>query len=271
MSSDAESADVGLAVVVTSCDRYSDLWGPFFTAFTRYWANCPYRIFLLSNHRSCSWPGVHALQVGEDVSWSDSLRRGLARVDSPYVLLLQEDFLLEATVAGDTVVRASRSMREMAAVYLRLVPLPMGSPLLDTPYDLFKQIPPNTPYRVSNQAAIWHTHTLLSLLRPGESPWQMEVQATGRSSGIDRPFLAATHRVLVYHPHGAIIAGKWSRRAARRCRRDGHSLGTRPVQTRTSAVAQLAKDWAFNSAFRLMPEALWRASLTRWSSPSRSP
>ena len=37
---------VSCAVVVCSCDKYSDLWDPYFELFKKFWADCPYPVFL---------------------------------------------------------------------------------------------------------------------------------------------------------------------------------------------------------------------------------
>jgi hypothetical protein len=38
-----------LAVIVVSCDLYSDVWKPFFTLFFKYWNDCPFPVYLTSN------------------------------------------------------------------------------------------------------------------------------------------------------------------------------------------------------------------------------
>ena len=39
------------AVVVSSCDAYSDAWKPFFKLFFKYWSDCPFPIYLVTNTR----------------------------------------------------------------------------------------------------------------------------------------------------------------------------------------------------------------------------
>ena len=41
-----------LAILVLSCDGYTDLWRPFFENFKKKWGDCPYDIYLLTNKKS---------------------------------------------------------------------------------------------------------------------------------------------------------------------------------------------------------------------------
>ncbi len=207
-----------VAVLVVSCDKYCDLWEPFFTFMSRHWPDCPYPVFLLANQMQWSCLGVTTLRVGPDVAWSDSLHRAVRRLGVPYVLTIQDDFLLEAQVSTPAIVRAVSELQERGGAYLRLVP--SAAPRLRwmrRRLPIVSIIRPHAPYRISNQASVWDSRALLRLLRPGESPWAMEVHGSERSSGDVAAYLSATSPLLRYHSHGAVIRGKWSRRAAQRC------------------------------------------------------
>ena len=61
-----------LAVLVISCDAYSDLWSPFFKLYFRYWSDNKFDTFLLSNFKKYSDSRVGSIIVGEDKSWSNN-------------------------------------------------------------------------------------------------------------------------------------------------------------------------------------------------------
>jgi len=79
------------AVLVVSCDNYSDLWEPFFELFWRFWPDCPFNVYLLSNKINADIPRVKNLLVGDDISWSDNLRKGISQLKEKYILLFIED------------------------------------------------------------------------------------------------------------------------------------------------------------------------------------
>src|SRR5438874_1592741 len=60
-------------VLVVSCDRYADLWRPFFELFWRRWPDFAGEIHLGSNYATYDHPRVQALRVGDDVTWAGSL------------------------------------------------------------------------------------------------------------------------------------------------------------------------------------------------------
>ena len=45
--------DKNLTILVTSCDKYSDLWIPFIKLFRKFWSDCPYKLVLISESIIC--------------------------------------------------------------------------------------------------------------------------------------------------------------------------------------------------------------------------
>ena len=80
-----------VAVVVISCDKFSDLWNSYFKLFWQNWDDCPFQVYLLSNKLKFEHSKVFSIQVGEDISWSDNLRSLLGNIKEEIVLLLLED------------------------------------------------------------------------------------------------------------------------------------------------------------------------------------
>src|SRR3989338_3266453 len=72
------------SVLVVSCDKYQDIWKPFFTLFFRYWHDCPYPIYLGSNQRIYADQRVKTIAVGDDKDWSSGFRKMLEQIPQPY-------------------------------------------------------------------------------------------------------------------------------------------------------------------------------------------
>ncbi len=47
-------SDQQTAVLVVSCDNYSDVWSPFFELYSRFWPDCPFNTYLISNTKEYS-------------------------------------------------------------------------------------------------------------------------------------------------------------------------------------------------------------------------
>jgi len=53
-------------VLIASCDAYSDAWAPFFALMKKYWPDCPYPIYLISNYQDPGICGVRPILLKED-------------------------------------------------------------------------------------------------------------------------------------------------------------------------------------------------------------
>ena len=112
------------SIVVSSCDKFQDVWSPFFTLFFRYWPDCPFPIFLIANQQSYPDDRVKTILVGEDRGWATNLRMALDQVPTPYVLYLQEDYFLEGKADTATILDLVAYMSHCRAACLRLYPCP---------------------------------------------------------------------------------------------------------------------------------------------------
>ena len=100
--------------------------------------------------------------------------------------------------------------------YLRLFPSPGPDELFnhDTSLGLISK---NAPYRTSLQAAIWKKATFEALLKPGENPWQFEINSPERSkqflflSVLLNKDLHIKKQIfpITYHYLTAVLKGKW--------------------------------------------------------------
>jgi hypothetical protein len=218
------------SVVVSSCDAFEDVWKPFFTLFFRYWPDCPFPVYLISSTKKYEDNRVKNISLGDDSKWATNLRRALAKISSPYILYLQEDYFLEKKVETRTILQFLNFVKENSAAYLRLVPSP-GPDVKIKSNDLVGEISKSAAYRTSLQAAIWDKKILLSLIKDGERGWDMEINGTIRSRTIANPFFCVTKVVLPYFNKTAIKKGRWFYDAVKLCQKEGVDLNSqRPVE-----------------------------------------
>lgn len=207
MSSDA-------SILVVSCDRYADLWRPFFNLMWRYWPDAPFKIYLGANFLVYNDSRVETLTIGEDPGWSTGLKRMLEQIESPAIVLMLEDFFLRRPVDTEAVVSCLRAFDHLGAHMVRLVPRP-GPDRRAPGFPFLGAIRPSSPYRVSTQGTLWQKTALLSLVREGENIWDFELNGTVRSQVSETGYYCVRKDVLTYGHH-VIERGKWLRREARR-------------------------------------------------------
>lgn len=226
------------AVMVSSCDAYSDLWEPFFALFWKHWPDCPFPVYLGANQQSYQHPRVRTLNI-VDESWSKSLKRFLQQIETEYVLFLMEDFFLDRRVDTGVLLRNLAALHTLNGTVLRIFPNP-GPELPLASQKEIGVIPSQALYRVSAQPAFWNRQKLIELLREEESAWEFEWKGTQRSQASEGGYYA-TYRPLLSYRH-VVERGEWFWAAARRYKGEqiGCDFKARPVMGPFKAVKKAA-------------------------------
>lgn len=234
-------------ILVISCDRYADVWRPFFTTFFRRWPDCPFPVHLGTNFKTYDDPSVRAIPVGDDLSWASGLASMLDALDSEYVLLFLEDFFITNQVDTNRVVELVDLARRRRSGCLRLI---AGRPLALAPTAPLPGHPgvgilaPGELWRVSAQVAVWRTDVLRRLLVPGLDAWKFEVLGTQLSERFEEEFLGVYEPAIPYIQ--GIEKGKWTPDAVALLAAAGETvdLDTRPLL----GDVELARHHAANEA-----------------------
>lgn len=201
------------SVLVISCDKYSDLWKPFFTLFWQYWPINTSKVYLGSNFLKYKDSRVKTITIGEDKSWSQGLLDMVSRIDTPFIILMLEDFFLREPVNINDIFMCVEALKNLDGNMLRLVPRPRPyKPVKGYPF--LGYIKSTSPFRVSTQGTLWRKSALLSLIKDGESIWEFELNGTERSRD-DKGYYCVWKPVLTYEHH-VIERGKWFRSEARK-------------------------------------------------------
>ena len=209
-------SDLSCSVLVVSFDRYRDLWQPFFQLFWKYWPDCPFPVFLSSNELSFPDARVTTLKSGLDDAWGKQARLALSQIDSEYILLLLEDFFLDAPVSNTAFNSYLEFVRQNNATVLRLNPSPPPTIKIKESSEI-GALHRLASFRVSVQPAIWKRLDLLALLRDDESIWQFEVRGTYRSQAQPSGYFCTRRRSLGFQH--VVERGSWFWSTARRYRR----------------------------------------------------
>ena len=209
MASPVQSIDC--ALLVMSCDAYSDLWTPFFSLLNRHWPDCPLPVYIGTGTLSCGFPGVSVLKSDGGRDWSKCFKDCLEQLGTKYVLVTLDDFFLRRAVPTNEVLRCLRFAEATDAIQVRLIPRPRPTNRL--PHEkLIGECAPGSPYRLCMQAAIWNRMKLLELLCSGESIWEFEHNGNARVSKTPGGFYSVWHSVLPYQgffAHHVVEKGKW--------------------------------------------------------------
>uniref|UniRef100_A0A7C3MPT4 Glycosyltransferase family 2 protein n=1 Tax=Dictyoglomus thermophilum TaxID=14 RepID=A0A7C3MPT4_DICTH len=196
-----------VVVVVSSCDKYSDLWDPFFKLFFKFWKDCPFNVYLISDKIILDLPRVKVLTSGSSLSWSETLINVLTYLDEDYIFLILEDLFLIDYVNSKSVLEIMSWAIDYNVNYLRLYPSPKPDIYFNNLVGVIKK---GSIYRASTIFSLWKKEVLLDLLRPGENAWEFEIYGSERSDKYDS-FYCTWDRYFKFV--NGVVKGKWDRRA----------------------------------------------------------
>lgn len=212
-----------VAFVVVSCDKYADLWDAFFHCLRKYWPDCPYSIYLLTNHKGYDAPGVTVLNVGDDRSYADNLSAALSQIDESWVILWLEDVFVSKLVDTRRFQAIIEQAQSIPVGYLKISSdLPLS--YADAPGAEMGPIPKGVRYRSAVGLSLYKVETLKKLLTPGASAWDLD--KSDDSDRLEEPFYALTSKAVRKPPItyvNGVNKGQWNWPAISFLKKEGFS------------------------------------------------
>ena len=211
------SAVNSIAIVVSSCDSFFDAWRPFAFFFRKFWPDCPFPVYLITNELPIRSDFIRAIPVGEDCGWASNMKRALQEIETPRVLYLQEDYFLDAPVRGGQLAADLdyAITNDVDAFYLRARSQPEQD--FEPLNDRFGVVPINSDGRTRCQLSLWKRESLLAILREGESAWEMESRGSERTRDLRILSYRGRENAPINYLMSAIVRGLWTREALAMC------------------------------------------------------
>ena len=193
-----------ISLLVLSCDGYSDTWDIFFTLKDRYWANCPYETYLLTESKSYD----KCKTICKTGEWTKRLREALQELDTDYVLITLDDFFIRDYVDQERINRIKFDNDTAVYNFEQAYTLPVHNSVDDG----FKLRKNKTPYLNSCQPSIHNRLKLIERLQKDQNPWQWELSLVDSEYKF---YVNASHLIMDIgyydHKQWSIKQGKWCR------------------------------------------------------------
>lgn len=219
-----------VAVFICGSDSRIDILDRTLPAVRKFWPACRYPIHVGLNSCSRVLP-VGAPVIAPPSEWRREFAQQLIQIDHEYVIVMLDDFLIQAPVDQDRLDALVEDAARLNLDYLRLIPLgrslfarAMGwRPAPISPG--IQRIRDRHPFYSALQIAIWRKSHLLSMLEQPLSIWEFERQSIRE----------AKHCAIQADPPIAyrhlVEKGRWLPYARALLRRAGFApeLGNRPA------------------------------------------
>ncbi len=216
------------AVLVTSCDAYSDIWDPFFELMDKYWVDIPYKVYLNTetiefnkkyNNFEVIPLTLYNKKRKDKTTWSRRMLDVLERVEEDYVFILVEDFFLRERVQTELIEKILDRMDKeplMSQVQLFGTRTNCDNGVRNTMSNnmVLEQIGDDKA-KVVFVPVIWRKSTLVKWLRPHESIWAFEACGAKRArrwkykEQVYRVYSPAIFNYLWEKGCYCVVNGKW--------------------------------------------------------------
>ena len=215
-----------IAIVVSSCDAFFDAWRPFAQFFQKFWADCPFPVFLVANELDPRSSWLRTIRVGPDPTWGRKLITALRQISQSHIIYFQEDYFLtsrpdEKLMAEDL---AYAFENEVDSFSFRA--RSKLEPNFEFINERFGVVPGDSDGRTRCQANLWKREVLLSVLREEESVWEFEARASPRTRHLRILSYGTREGSPINYTMSAIVRGLWMPEALALC--DEHGVETRP-------------------------------------------
>ena len=246
-----------VAIVVSSCDAFFDAWRPFVFFFRKHWADCPFPVYLIVNELRVQSNSIRTIAVGEDRNWASNMKTALERIDAARVLYFQEDYFFNAPVRREQLAAEFAYAFEHDVDSFCFRARSVLEPGFEAINDRFGVVPRDSDGRTRCQPTLWKREQLLSVLRDGETAWEMEARGSERTRDMLAISYSTREDVSMPYLMSGIVRGLWTREALAMCKQNGVKIA--PYFRGTYSQYSPVRRWRRAQTHRRLEQELARA------------
>lgn len=188
------------AVVVCSYDQYCPLWEPFVHGMNKYWIDCPWKMYFITNFLEAP-RGYTTIKTGKEISWGVKVKKALKEVNENIILWMMDDFWNPGKVKTNILVEFYDLMVKHQNIdHIRLM-CPSTSDGVVVPEKELSKVYENdgrlwhfrldAEYRASVSLGFWRKEALLQYIEDDMNPWMFEQKASVISTKTPNLYLCA--------------------------------------------------------------------------------
>ena len=200
-----------VTIVVNSCDAYSDVVKIFEIALKEYWPDNPFKVIInKESNEILNYSNKEKLSK----TWGERLLDLLQKVNTPFTILVFDDFILEGIVDTNKIYSIINLLKDdIKSSVFYLNPICVKDHIDDITED-YRLLKDNIDYRLNSTPSVWKTKELIRYTDKIDNPWSWEVFGSYRTYNKNRNFYSSSSQAKKYFNYnddkgGAIYRGKW--------------------------------------------------------------
>ena len=208
-----------VTILVNSCDKYSDLWTPFFTLLYKYWPGCDLEILLNTETKNYRFNGLNIdrcpTQFGAETSYGLRMITTVSNIKTDYLLLLLDDFFIRRLVDVEKLKDIIGWMDCDDNIACFNFAANNDNSVNDEKYDGYVLMNQKCAYKLNLQAAIWRTEKFLSYWSVEDDPWKWELFVNFTTFDMNDKFYTISDKTNapIYYGYNdlgmGVYRGKW--------------------------------------------------------------
>jgi len=203
------------AILLNTCDSYSDLWPIFFQQLKKNFKIDDIPIYINTESKTYfdSELNIQMFQKEKiNMAWSTRLKESIKEIKEEYILSIPEECILESETNHKDIHQALEILiNDISASSICLVKIP-GSKKASSKIGKFVVREYNYRNLIVQQASIWRKSRYLAYIKDGENPWEFEVLSSARGLRFNDEFYCIDdneNEVLDYNYGHLVTRGYW--------------------------------------------------------------
>jgi hypothetical protein len=234
-------------VLISSCDAFNDCWAPMIFSLKKFWSDCPFPIFFISNYKKVNDERIKFINVEKDKGFASNLGNALNKIECDFIIYFQEDYFLIDYVNTEAIKNHICHCNENSIDFLKI----HGNDFLYRDNYRINQSdycknPIDVRYAINTSVAIWKKDTLLRLCVEGYSGWDWERNIISfinkKGIKINSEILHSScyrEKCITSLPGGAVTKGRWTQKGVLFLRENGFFDVIKKREVEGKVVARL--------------------------------
>jgi len=220
------------ALLIFSCDKFSDLWEAHITLLNKYWPNRKCKTYIVTDKVSSQkFDNIEIVACGDDTEMSDRVKFICSQIKEEYVLVTLDDYFPDGEFKEEKFESLVEFLKDNNGDYLRIFCNPKKEKRIKITNNIYK-IMKIERYSINLYPALWKKDFFYSTVEQKLNAWEFEVSLSKQAVILNAtPFVYPNYREI-FPFMDTVRKGKILRKAWKKLKKLDIYHGNRPIRTR---------------------------------------